>query len=151
MLLSPHFSYAEFTRTSSRLPNDPSDAVFDRLRETAWAMEGVRAMLGGHPLKITSGFRTVEVNLKVGGSPSSDHVHGYAVDFQAPKSGNAHEVFSWLARSLTASRFPFDQLILYPSWVHISFAPRMRRQIIGELLDTKVLPSGEEAGGAGQG
>lgn len=42
--------------------------------------ECVRGLIGGTPLYISSGFRTVEHNQKIGGSKFSQHTYGRAFD-----------------------------------------------------------------------
>jgi len=49
----------------------------------------------GHPLVITSGYRTKEENLRVGGVPDSAHTHGEAVDLRAPKDQEMREKLAW--------------------------------------------------------
>lgn len=127
MQFPPHFSLAELTRTSVDRPNIPPDETVSRLLVLAWQMEGVRALLGGKPIRVTSGYRSAEVNKAVGGSSTSDHMTGWACDF-APPGVTPHEA----GRVILASGLPFDQLILYPKrgHVHISCAPSMRRQVL---------------------
>ena len=40
----------------------------------------------GFPMKVTSGFRSVQHNKTVGGSPKSSHLLGWAVDIAVPNS-----------------------------------------------------------------
>lgn len=122
MMLSAHFSLAEMTRTSVKLPNVPDAAVVARLTHTAKAMEAVRALLG-KPIVVYSGYRSLSVNAAVGGSKTSDHMLGDACDFACPDYGSPLEV----ADAIDSSGIKFDQLIREPTWVHISFGPRMRQ------------------------
>lgn len=124
--LTPHFSLEELTQTNTGLPNDPEAQELSRLVQLAMNMEHVRAILGHRPLYVTSAFRSNIVNRKVGGSPTSDHRGGYAVDFVPPITRLE------AMRLLEKSWLPFDQLIDEPEQgiVHISFAPRFRRQLL---------------------
>ncbi len=124
--LSTHFSLAELTVTSTGLPNSPNAQQLSRLTATAQAMEAVRKLLG-HPIRVNSGFRSAEVNRKVGGSPTSAHALGYAIDFVCPAFGDAMAI----CKAIDASGIKFDQLIMEKNrWVHISFDPRMRQQVL---------------------
>lgn len=128
--LSPHFSLAELCVTSTGLPNRPTAPMRDRLTNTALQMERVRALLNDRPIEISSGYRSPEVNAKVGGSKTSAHVAGFAVDFTCPDFGTPREIVHKLHDLLV-----FDQLIWeHPpgrsQWVHISFDPRARHQVL---------------------
>ena len=129
MKLSPHFDLAEFTisQTASRLKldNTPDADTIERLKITAEAMEEVRALLG-KPILISSGYRSPAVNKAVGSSSTSGHVKGWAVDFICPSFGTVKAV----CRVLAKSKIDFDQLIEEGSWIHISFDPRMRREVL---------------------
>ncbi|WP_288484725.1 D-Ala-D-Ala carboxypeptidase family metallohydrolase [uncultured Novosphingobium sp.] len=124
--LSPHFTLVEMTVTSSGLANNPNPQQLARLTATAQAMEAVRKLLG-HPIQVNSGFRSSAVNRAVGGSPSSAHALGYAVDFVCPAFGDPMAI----CRAIKASGIKFDQLIMEQNrWVHISFDPRLRQQVL---------------------
>ena len=82
MTLSPHFTISELTRTSTGLPNEPSAEVVARLIVLAWALEGLRARGGDVPLQVTSGYRSIEVNLAIGGALRSAHLAGLAADIK---------------------------------------------------------------------
>lgn len=45
-----------------------------------WALERLRAICGGRPLRIVSGYRTPAHNARVGGAARSRHLHGDAAD-----------------------------------------------------------------------
>lgn len=128
--LSPHFSLAEMTasQTAARkgLKNDPPDWVLENLTNTAEQMEKVRALLG-HPILVSSGYRSPAVNRAVGGSTTSAHTQGYAVDFICPRFGTPLEV----CQAIAGSDIAFDQLIEECArWVHISFEHRLRGQVL---------------------
>lgn len=130
--LSPHFTLGEFTEsdiaTRKGITNAPTPDVLAKLRQTASGMEQVRALLG-HPITITSAYRSAALNTAVGGSAKSAHVEGWAVDFKCPAFGSPLEI----ARAIAASEIfqDVDQLIHeYGRWVHISFDPRKRGQAL---------------------
>lgn len=125
MQLTPHFSLAELTVTKTKLDNTPSKEVIEVLRTTAFYMEKVRELLGNVAITINSGYRSPDVNRAVGGTSNSSHTHGYAVDFTA----YGHTPLT-IANILSKSNLKFDQLIYEKTWVHISFDPRMRGNIL---------------------
>jgi hypothetical protein len=130
MRLTPHFDLSEFTtsQTASRkgLDNTPPPEVVARLQDvTAPGLERVRSILG-KPLLISSGYRSPAVNKAVGGSKTSAHMFGYAADFICPGFGTPLDV----CRALVNAGLKFDQLIQEGTWVHVSFDPRMRQNIL---------------------
>lgn len=127
--LSSHFTLAEMTRsvTGARkgLDNTPPPQIVDQLILTADRMEKVRSLLGDNPIRITSGYRSPAVNKAVGGSATSAHRTGHAVDFTCPAFGTPAQVAAHLAKHLTG----YDQLIEeFGDWVHIGFGPGQRMQ-----------------------
>jgi putative chitinase len=123
--LTPHFSLAELTVTNQKIDNTPSKEVIEVLRTTAFYMEKVRELLGNVAITINSGYRSPDVNRAVGGTSNSSHTHGYAVDFTA----YGHTPLT-ISNILSKSNLKFDQLIYEKTWVHISFDPRMRGNIL---------------------
>ena len=129
MRLSPHFTLAELTasQTATRhgIDNTPTGRALENLKTTARNMERVRAILGNVPIHVSSGFRCLELNRRIGSKDGSDHPKGLAVDFRA-LGLTVPQTVSILDKSDLA----FDQLINeFGRWVHIGFGSRMRRQV----------------------
>lgn len=80
----------------------------------------------GKPIRITSGFRSTELNKAVGGKPTSQHTKGEAVDITAINKADNKELFE-LCKTLE-----FDQLIDESklTWIHISYKVPNRKQIL---------------------
>lgn len=135
MLLTPHFTLEEMVASQIAqrrgIDNTPPPAVVDRLRHTALGLEAVRIRLGA-PLLISSGYRCQELERALKGKPpewvsSSHHTTGDAADFICPGFGAPVTVVS----ALMNAGIEFDQLIHeFGRWVHISFAPRLRGQVL---------------------
>lgn len=127
MMLSRHFSLAEFCVTQTGIANEPEPEHMIALHITAAGMETVRRLLGNKPINVTSAYRNRKVNLAVGGVAFGDHPLGWAVDFR-------HSSLSakTCCKMIEASPLVFDQLILerHDSLVHISFNPRQRLQVL---------------------
>ena len=127
MLLSPHFTLAELTTTTHvGIDNTPPPAIVGNLAITAAGLERIREILGNLPLTISSGYRSRALNAAVGGVTNSAHLTGWAADFTCPAFGEPLAV----CRRLAASPLKFDQLIEEGTWVHVSFAPTMRHQLL---------------------
>lgn len=119
--ITRHFSKQEALITSQQVPNIPNSQEWERIQNTAENMEIVRAILGRRPIKVSSWFRSEAVNVRVGGSKTSEHRLGAALDFTCPAFGSPYEVARCIASY--ASIVNYNQLIYEQSWVHISFPP----------------------------
>ena len=126
MILSPHFTLAEFSASEVAerhgVDNTPPDRVVPALIYLAQHLEQVRELLGNRPVHINSGYRSDRTNMLVGGREFSQHIRGEAADFIVPRAGSPFE----LCQQIAQSDLPFDQLIYEFSWVHLSFTTRRR-------------------------
>ena len=133
MNLSEHFTLAELTKTGTGLANIPPQAATALAQKLCQLLlEPIRAYLGS-PIRITSGYRSPEVNAAVGGAATSDHcwdAEGVACDFQC---SNLKGTFDWIRLE---SGLPFDQAILEygkipdsatDDCIHISYRTNPRR------------------------
>lgn len=81
------------------------------------------------PMIITSGYRCKRVNELVGGAvdekgnPKSQHCKGQAVDFIV-NGMTPYQIYMHILNS----DIEYDQLILEPSWVHVSFVKNRNRK-----------------------
>ena len=141
MNLSKNFTLAELTKTSTGLPNALPKHLEGNIQSLVDnILQPVRDALG--VIIVTSCYRSPEVNKAIGGSSTSQHCLGQAADLKF-KGGN-DVLFNWLKDNTD-----FDQLIWEfgtdeePSWVHISYSPRHRKQILKAIKHngkTKYLP-----------
>jgi hypothetical protein len=137
MKLSEHFTLEEatFSETAirNRLTNIPSDTVIQTMKQAATKMEVVRTVLGNLPIVVTSWYRSKQVNRLVGSSDTSAHPQGFAIDFKCPKFGSPLDII----KALVDAGVKFDQVIQEGGeygWVHISFDPRMRGQVLTAIF-----------------
>lgn len=130
MNLSSHFTLEEavLSQTALRkgIDNTPTPEVLANMTDAASRLEEVRTLLGGAPMHISSWFRCPKLNSAVGGSVTSAHVQGYAIDFVAPGFGTVPAI----CLEIRDNAIQFDQLIEEGGWVHISFDPKMRQQVL---------------------
>lgn len=116
--ITKNFSYREFERSEVADAKHICNVItsFD-VRDSIQALtENVLQPLRdawGKPLKVNSGYRCKALNAAVGGAPTSQHVKGEAADIAA---GDPVK----LARLAVKLGLPFDQMILYPTFVHFS-------------------------------
>lgn len=126
------FALSEFvvSDTGARLgiDNTPPAQVEATLRNVLIpAMQQVRDLLGV-PVFVRSGYRSPQLNAAVRGAPSSQHVTGHAADFVAPAFGSPRRVAETIVAHMAELRF--DQCIQEGGWVHLSFAPRPRSEVL---------------------
>jgi zinc D-Ala-D-Ala carboxypeptidase len=124
-----YFSWSELTRTSTGRPNDPTPAQRDRLRVlVTTVLDPLRVHLG-RPVRVTSGYRTPDVNAIIGGSRTSAHMKGEAADI---KVGGMDA--RALVQALLLLDPEFDQIIGYApergGHVHVGIAARPRWQVL---------------------
>ena len=78
---------------------------------------------------VTSAKRTPEQNKACNGAPNSQHLIGEAIDIKPYGSTSFSELLEMI-HDYSDHFFPFDQLIIYPSFIHISLGWRNRCQVI---------------------
>lgn len=78
---------------------------------------------------VTSARRTPEQNKACNGAPNSQHLVGEAVDIKPYGSTTFNELLE-KTHFFSDNIWSFDQLIIYRSFVHISFGSRNRHQVI---------------------
>jgi hypothetical protein len=78
---------------------------------------------------VTSARRTPEQNKSCNGAPNSQHLMGEAIDIKPYGSTSFNKLLEMI-HDYSDHFSSFDQLIIYPSFIHISFGPRNRRQVI---------------------
>lgn len=97
--------------------------VLDAIREE-WTVTCKINDWGSGSIIVNSGYRCNALNKAIGGSKTSAHLLGYAVDI-VPKNGRSKEFFDFLDIYLLTNNIKFDQLINekpvdgVPSWVHL--------------------------------
>lgn len=124
--VSKNFDYKEFEKTDvpgMQVKNTIASVdVRDSIKELVDTVIQPLRDAWEKPLAINSGYRCPEVNQAVGGVPTSQHTNGEAADV-CPFGRNGHgdiETVRQLAITARDLGLPFDQMILYPSFVHLS-------------------------------
>lgn len=133
--LSPSFTFNELTSTShtdlliaQRQEALQPEILISLTTLAVTVLEPLR-QAWDRPIKVNSGYRSLSVNTRIGGAKRSDHMTGSAADITV---GEANKELWNLAQSLAEQgKIKFGQLILEPSWIHISL-PTDRHK--GEVL-----------------
>lgn len=118
------------------ISNAPDKETLERMKKVAErCFEPLREWYG-KPIRINSFYRSPELNKAIGGSETSQHSFGEAIDIDA---GNENKkLFDWIINNLD-----FDQVISefgtndFPEWIHISYTERKpnRNQVLRATKD----------------
>lgn len=139
--LSPHFSLKEMTdsQTAVRygIANVPSEQEIENLRRLCQGtLEPLREALQ-LPVVITSGFRTKALNDKLAhSSERSQHMQGQAADLyigsgltvQGSGLSRRELLIKAFREILQNPKIDYDQLILYPNFIHVSYVSKERNR-----------------------
>ena len=152
MHLSEHFTLGELCKTSVKTEdgNIPSHAYIENLKNLCenWledlryshntlygerSLDNARDDKGDEPIIITSGYRSPEVNRAVGGSPTSNHLTGCAVDIRCIGIEQAIRYASILLDIADGSKRDYDELYIERSpkgayWIHLAVRPKDNRR-----------------------
>ncbi|MBI4509407.1 MAG: DUF882 domain-containing protein [Deltaproteobacteria bacterium] len=142
MVITKHFTLEEFAQPArpgfEHVPY-PAEWIEERLRPLCEALEILRAELGDRPMRVLSGYRTEGFNRAVGGTPSSQHLHGRAADFTVDGL-TSRQVLTQARLLYKAGKLRLGGLGLYPEFVHVDVrggrvmrwsGTRSRRQTAG--------------------
>ena len=139
MRLSKNFVLSEITRsnTAKRLgiSNEPEKKHLENIQRIITnLLQPLRDHLG--PIRISSGYRSKELNRVIGGSNKSQHCKGEALDIQFWKDGQMcnKEVYNWIIDNA----IEFDQMIneFDFAWIHISLKKsKNRREVLEAYKD----------------
>jgi len=138
MKISEHLDLSELTRSESAkrvgISNMPTPEHIKNLKLLAEKVfEPIRNYFG-NPIRISSGYRSKELNAKIGGANTSQHSSGEAIDIDMDGTDITNkEIFNYIKDNLS-----FDQLIWEfgtdnnPDWVHVSYEStgKQRKQIL---------------------
>ena len=133
MNLSRNFTLSELTKSDTAIRkginNNPNAEQIEKLKSLCEnILQPIRDHFGR--VKVTSGFRSVELCTAIGSSVNSQHARAEAADFEVIGTDNA-ELADWINKNLN-----YDQLILEfytpgepnSGWIHCSYTPDQPRK-----------------------
>ena len=132
-----NFTIAEMVHSSTaeklNIDNNPPLSVRVHLTETITLLESIRSEWGAYcedhnlgtpAIRVSSGYRSPELNKAVGGVKTSAHVVGYAADI-VPVNGKQDEFEAFMAEVFEKKGYAYDQIIVEKSktarWVHVGY------------------------------
>ena len=129
-----YFTLHELTKSATALrlgiDNKPNESVkYALLALTKNVLDPLREAWG-HPIIVSSGYRSIRLNAYVGGARSSQHVYGQAADIHTVS--DSPDENRKLRDLLISLNLPFDQLIdeYGCNWIHVSHREHPRGQIL---------------------
>jgi hypothetical protein len=159
--LSEHFTLGEVTKSKhAEIYNIPSHVAIENLKRVCEWLEALRLRYnlryvcdssdhpahtgtppnsGGEidtseaPIIITSGYRSPELNIKVGGSPTSNHLTGCAVDIRVYGIEQAMRYAVILMDYADETKQDYDELLIERNkgggyWLHFAVRPKDNRR-----------------------
>lgn len=149
MNITPNFTLAEMTRTSTKLDNTPNAQQLDSLRFLCYRLEIIRKYWssfypeGGGTIVINSAFRSWEVNKAVGGSPSSNHLTGCAADIACRDFRYAVMFTALVVYLRHKGELFYDELYIEVKgkvvWVHLAVSLTRARHKFALIVNGKKL------------
>ena len=151
--LSPHFTLGELTITSHKVYNIPSHEAIENLKRVCEWLEYLRKRYnelyqttpgpssreeGRTPIVINSGYRSPQLNRKVGGVPTSNHLTGCAVDIRVSGMEQLIQYAAILIQYANETHQDYDELLLERNqhgaiWLHFAVRPAANRRKVKVL------------------
>lgn len=124
--ISKNISFKEGTHsdtaTRRRIKNEPNEEQLKAMKTLAKKVfEPLRENFG-EPIRVNSFFRSIALNKAIGGSRTSQHCAGEAIDIDATNGITNKKLYDYIKKNLD-----FDQLIWEfgndknPDWIHVSY------------------------------
>ncbi len=137
--LSEHFTLGELIKTNTGIDNVPNEEQVNNLKRVCRWLERLRKRWndlygdGDDGIVINSGFRSAAVNKAVGGSPTSNHTTGCAVDIRCIGPEQAIRYAVLMLDIFDLARQDFDELLIETKgrgvwWVHFAVRPKDNRR-----------------------
>jgi hypothetical protein len=136
MKISQHLSLSEVTRSETAkrkgISNTPTAEHLDNFKLLAEKVFEPIRLHFGVPIHISSGYRSKELNDAIGGSQTSQHSKGQAIDIDM--DGSTNGVTNKMIFDFIKEKLDFDQLIWEfgtdsnPDWVHVSYTKTGNRK-----------------------
>lgn len=133
-----YFQLSEFLESETAMilgiENFPSWDEVERMKKFANEVLDVIRSHWGQPILLSSGYRVPTLNAAVGGSPTSDHQNGLAVDIKLPtwSKRKLSELYHLIYEMTEQGTIEIDQVIYYrgKKIIHIGVGERLRKQFI---------------------
>ena len=134
--LSEHFTLGELTKSGSHpeVYNIPSHEAIANMKRLCQWLEVLRKRYNA-PIIINSGYRSPQLNKKIGGVANSNHLTGCAVDIRVSGMEQLIRYAAILLDYAEESHQDFDELLIEKNrygaiWLHFAVRPSGNRRKI---------------------
>ena len=137
--MSEHFVLGEFTKSNyPEVYNIPSHEAIANLKRVCVWLEVLRERYN-EPIRINSGYRSPQLNRKVGGAATSNHLTGCAVDIRTSGYEQAIEYAAIMIAYARESQQVFDELLIEKNrygaiWLHFAVRPKENRHKVSFIM-----------------
>ncbi len=124
--ISKHISYKEGTHSNTAtrrgIKNEPNQKQLAAMKALAKQVFEPMRKHFNKPIRVNSFFRSIALNKAIGGSSTSQHCKGEAIDLDATTGFTNKQIYNYIKNNLE-----YDQLIwefgtdAAPDWVHVSY------------------------------
>lgn len=137
VIISEHISYKEGVRSDTArrkgIRNIPNDKQLEAMRTLAKEVFEPLRRHFREPIRVNSFFRSLALNKMIGGSKTSQHCKGEAIDLDGMNGISNKQLYDYIKDNLE-----FDQLIWEfgtdqePDWIHVSYTTKRpnRKQLL---------------------
>lgn len=135
--ISKHITWKEGTHSNTatrrKMKNEPNAVQLSAMKSIAEKVFEPLRVHFNEPIRVNSFFRSPNLNKAIGGSRTSQHCLGEAIDIDGLNGVTNKQLFDYIKDNLE-----FDQLIwefgtdTNPDWVHVSFKAKgnNRRKVL---------------------
>lgn len=150
--ITPHFTYEPFWNGSSTakkygIDNRPDAHARANIYKIVRTILEPIAIKYGKPIRVNSSYRCPRVNQLVGGSKTSQHVSGAAVDIAANGGGGTNaQLFQVVLDMIKSGEITVGQLIWEygsnsnPQWIHVSLPYSKVNQVLRCISGPRYIP-----------
>ena len=141
--MAKYFTIAELCKSDTAkengIDNTPNGATLENLQHLMDEILDPIRTKWGKPIRVNSGYRCSKLNKLVGGSATSQHVIGEAVDITTGSVEGNKQLFDLIL----SMKLNFNQLINEHSysWLHISYKwkdiSKNRREVLDAVKNSK--------------
>ena len=130
--LSEHFTLGEMTVSNHKeVYNIPSHEAIANMKRLCGWLEALRER-AGTPIIINSGYRSPQLNKKIGGVANSNHTTGCASDIRVKDEEQLIRFANIVLDYAKESHQEFDELLIEKNrygaiWLHLAVRPNVNR------------------------
>jgi len=151
--ISKNISFKDGTHSHTairrRMKNEPNEGQLEAMKTIANKVFEPLSENFDEPIRVNSFFRSIALNKTIGGSRTSQHCNGEAMDIEATTDAANKNIYDYILKNLD-----FDELIWEfgtdknPDWIHVSYKSptENRKRVLKSVSEGKPVYQVVEAG-----